>query len=186
MSSEALLGALAGTSAMHPSAAPCSYRCCWYEVRYLSSTSWTWQEGKGHLLFSGVELQTLFLEIENAQQLDFRTTHIHTAIQAVRPCHSSHERIICSYLFPDVYMWKMPQNSTFSPVAINNLPSTCPSSRNKPHLGCSWHKRQTKSQHNSTVYTHFHGQALCSWIVIFFFTSCGRGGIFLQGKRYLP
>lgn len=162
-------GALAGISAMHPGIAPCSYRCCCCELRCLSSTSWTWQEGKGQLLFPGVEFQSLFLEIENAQQLDFQTTHIHTAVQALRSYHCSHERIIWSYLFPDVYMWKMPQLSTFSPLAINHLPSTCPSSRNKLQLGCSLHKRQTKSYHNSTMYTHFHRQALYACIVIFFF-----------------
>lgn len=73
-------------------------------------------------------------------------THTLTAIQAVRSCHCSHERIICNYLFTAVYMWKMPQISTLSPLALNHLPSTCLSSRNKPHLGRSLHKRQTKSQ----------------------------------------
>lgn len=52
--------ALAATSASHT--APCSCRCCCYEERCLSSTSWTWQEGKGQLLFSGVGRQSLFLE----------------------------------------------------------------------------------------------------------------------------
>lgn len=36
------------------------------------------------------------------------------------------------------------------------------------------------------MYTHLHGQALCSCIVIVFFTCCEKGGIFLQGQRYLP
>lgn len=146
---------------------------------HLSSTSWTWQEGKGLLLFSGVGLQLLFLETKGAQQLNFQTTHTLTAIQAGRLCHCSHERIICNYLFPAVYMWKMPQISTLSPLALNHLPSTSPSSRNKPHLGRSLHKRQTKSQPTAQC-TPISMDRLCSCIVIVCFT-CWKRWYFSAG-----
>lgn len=112
-------------------------------------------------------------------------THTLAAIQAVRLCHCSHERIVCNYPFPAVYMWKMPQISTLSPLALNHLPSTSPSSRNKPHLGLSLHKRQTKSQPTAQCIP-ISMDRLCSCFVIVCFTRWKRWYFFCRVRDTFP
>lgn len=141
---------------LHPSTAPCSCRCCWYEV------------SEHKLDLTGGQRPTALFRcgapVTASRKRKCSATLLPNTHNSLLFSQSDHATVAMKdYMQIPVsifYTWNILVLATFSPLALNHLPSTCPANRNKLHLGCSLHKTQTKS-HPTAQCIHISRGRLC-------------------------